>query len=85
MKIATWNIERLRHYKDMGIMLGECGKAGADILVLTETDDRMVSITEWNRDKRLSDHKGIAVEMCSKNSKTSISGNAMNKSNGQDS
>ena len=46
---------------------------------------KMVSITEWNRDKRLSDHKGIAVEMFSENSKTSISGNAMNKSNGQDS
>ncbi len=41
MKIATWNVERLKHHKDAGIMLQEIRKADADILVLTETDTRL--------------------------------------------
>lgn len=41
MKIATWNVERLKRHRNMGIMLEEIKKAGADILVLTETDDRL--------------------------------------------
>ena len=41
MRIATWNIERLKHYKDTGKILDTCIHIGADILVLTETDDRV--------------------------------------------
>ncbi|MDR0862617.1 MAG: endonuclease/exonuclease/phosphatase family protein [Oscillospiraceae bacterium] len=38
MKIATWNIERLRHRARLGIIETLCEQANADILVLTETD-----------------------------------------------
>jgi len=41
MKIATWNVERLKHYKDRDKMLQEMQKVSADILVLTETDIRL--------------------------------------------
>ena len=38
MRIATWNIERLKHKKQMNTILSECDCLGADILILTETD-----------------------------------------------
>lgn len=41
MRIATWNIERLEHKKNLDGMLTECKNAAADILVLTETDERI--------------------------------------------
>ncbi len=41
MKIATWNVERLKHHKELETMLREIKKVGADILVLTETDARL--------------------------------------------
>ena len=41
MKIATWNIERLKHYKDIEKILNTCESSNADILVLTETDERI--------------------------------------------
>lgn len=41
MKIATWNVERLKHFDKLDMMLGLCWKAKADILVLTETDNRI--------------------------------------------
>ncbi len=41
MKIATWNVERLKHYADNNKLLAECEKCAADILVLTETDERL--------------------------------------------
>ena len=41
MKIATWNVERLKHIKDVDKMLSEIKKVAADILVLTETDERL--------------------------------------------
>ena len=41
MKIATWNVERLKHRKDLDVMLREIEKAMPDILVLTETDIRL--------------------------------------------
>lgn len=41
MRIATWNVERLKHYKEIDSMLAECEAASADILVLTETDERI--------------------------------------------
>ncbi len=41
MKIATWNVERLKHYKCLDRMLDICRTVDADILVLTETDCRL--------------------------------------------
>lgn len=41
MTIATWNVERLKHYQDLGDILLACNRAQADILALTETDDRV--------------------------------------------
>ncbi|MBP3805673.1 MAG: endonuclease/exonuclease/phosphatase family protein [Oribacterium sp.] len=41
MRIATWNVERLKHYKELDRMLTECRAINADILVLTETDERI--------------------------------------------
>ena len=38
MRIASWNIERLKHKKQMNTILSECDCLGADILILTETD-----------------------------------------------
>lgn len=39
MKIATWNIERLKHKKSHDEILLTCEQTQADILVLTETDN----------------------------------------------
>ncbi len=41
MKIATWNVERLKHKKALDKMLLKCENIQADILVLTETDTRL--------------------------------------------
>ena len=41
MRIATWNIERLKHNKQRELMLQEIEKVNADILILTETDNRL--------------------------------------------
>lgn len=41
MKIATWNVERLKHIKQLDLLLSECSAVSADILVLTETDKRL--------------------------------------------
>lgn len=41
MRIATWNVERLKHIKDIDKLLSEIEKADADILVLAETDERI--------------------------------------------
>ncbi len=41
MKIATWNVERLRHKKDLDKITLEIKRVNADILVLTETDERL--------------------------------------------
>ncbi len=41
MKIATWNVERLKHKKALDEILLECENTQADILVLTETDTRL--------------------------------------------
>lgn len=41
VKIATWNIERLAHKKQLEAMLSACNKVNADILVLTESDTRL--------------------------------------------
>ena len=41
MKIATWNIERLKHKSHLNTLKADCNRVGADILVLTETDQRL--------------------------------------------
>lgn len=41
MKIATWNVERLRHKKELDMILHSIEETNADILVLTETDRRL--------------------------------------------
>ncbi len=41
MKIATWNVERIKHHADIDKMMSETDKVSADILVLTETDERL--------------------------------------------
>lgn len=39
MKIATWNVERLKHKKTLSEIIAACEQVRADILVLTETDE----------------------------------------------
>lgn len=41
MKIATWNVERLKHKKHLEQIQGLCDSVHTDILVLTETDSRL--------------------------------------------
>ena len=41
MKIATWNVERLKHKASLEEMRHLCEDSQADILVLTETDARL--------------------------------------------
>lgn len=41
MRIATWNVERLKHIKHLNEIQNLCDTIRADILVLTETDKRL--------------------------------------------
>ena len=41
MKIATWNIERLKHKSKINAILNEINNLKTDILVLTETDSKI--------------------------------------------
>ena len=41
MIIATWNVERLKHKRQLGEIVAACADTHADILVLTETDTRV--------------------------------------------
>jgi endonuclease/exonuclease/phosphatase family metal-dependent hydrolase len=41
LRIATWNIERLRHKNSLPLITENCEQVKADILVLTETDSRI--------------------------------------------
>ncbi|MCD7792600.1 MAG: endonuclease/exonuclease/phosphatase family protein [Oscillospiraceae bacterium] len=41
MKIATWNIERLEHKNKLHDIIAVCEHENADILVLTEADERV--------------------------------------------
>ncbi|MBR1728877.1 MAG: endonuclease/exonuclease/phosphatase family protein [Selenomonadaceae bacterium] len=41
MRIATWNVERLKHKKDLSKILNYCEEINANILVLTETDEQI--------------------------------------------
>ena len=42
MRIATWNIERLKHKANIDRVYEEIENAAADILVLTETDSMVI-------------------------------------------
>ena len=42
MKIATWNVERLKKKKYLPEIISEIEKINADILVLTETDSQIL-------------------------------------------
>ena len=39
MKIATWNVERLKHKRSLDEIISKCNDVNADILVLTEYDE----------------------------------------------
>ena len=41
MKVATWNIERLKHIRQLAEINRLCMRSEADILVLTEADERV--------------------------------------------
>lgn len=41
MKIATWNIERLKHKNQLNRIVDDCMAVNADILVVTESDHRL--------------------------------------------
>lgn len=41
MRIATWNVERLKHRRNLSDIILACEQARADILVLTETDEQV--------------------------------------------
>ena len=41
MKIGTWNIERLKHYKNSNEITYLLEKQNCDILVLTEYDEKI--------------------------------------------
>ena len=41
MRIATWNIERLKHFKSLPEITALCEQVNADILVLSEADERV--------------------------------------------
>ena len=41
MRISTWNVERLKHHDALDKILSTIEQAQADILVLTETDERI--------------------------------------------
>lgn len=47
MKIATWNVERLKHKSAIDEILLACEQAVPDILVLTETDSRLHPIFRY--------------------------------------
>ena len=41
MKVATWNVERLKHKDKIAEINSICNSLSADILVLTETDSAL--------------------------------------------
>ncbi len=41
MRIATWNVERLKHHRSLDEIVAACERIQADILVLTESDERI--------------------------------------------
>ena len=59
MRIATWNVERLKHSRNLDEIRSLCTKAAADILVLTETDGRLKP--EYKHCFHTTSLKGITV------------------------
>lgn len=47
MKIATWNIERLKHFRQIDKIYAELDKLNADILVFTESDTRICPVFQY--------------------------------------
>ncbi len=41
MRIATWNVERLKHKRDLEKIKNICNELKADIFVLSETDEQI--------------------------------------------
>lgn len=41
MRIATWNVERLKHKRELEKIKNICDELNADIFVLTETDEQI--------------------------------------------
>lgn len=58
MIIATWNVERLKHKRNLDEIRSLCRTAAADVLVLTETDDRLKP--DYRHCFQTSSLKGIA-------------------------
>lgn len=59
MKIATWNMERLKHKAELNKIINLINEQNADILVLTETDSR---ITLPNFKYRIDTPKLVEIE-----------------------
>ncbi len=57
MRIATWNVERLKHKNKLDVILAECKMASTDILVLTETDSRITP--EFDKSFSTASLKGV--------------------------
>jgi len=49
MKIATWNVERLKHKSKLEEIISISEELSADILVFTETDERIIPSNFKNR------------------------------------
>ena len=56
MVISTWNVERIKHINQLNEIKNLCQSTKADILVLTETDHRLVP------DYKYSYHTELAIE-----------------------
>ena len=59
MRIATWNVERLKHRNELDAIHKACDAARADILVLTEADARVAP--DYRFCYRTSSLKGVEV------------------------
>lgn len=60
MRIATWNVERLKHKVELNQIVTFCEQAKADILVLTEADNRIaLSFANSIATPYLSSYQGV--------------------------
>ena len=70
MRIATWNVERLKHKNKLDLIHKACDDAKADILVLTETDERVAPGYPFCY--RTTSLKGVEVPILYKGEEASI-------------
>ena len=70
MRIATWNVERLKDKHKLDLIHAACKAAKADILVLTETDERVAP--EYPFCSRTTSLKGVEVPILYKGEKVFI-------------